>query len=50
MLVSIFSTFFNLTLVLPNLDLSIFENSVEPDQLASEKPADQDPHCLPLCL
>ena len=27
-----------------------FENSVDPDQLASEKPADQDPHCFPLCL
>ena len=33
-----------------NLDISHFENSVDPDQLASEKPADQDPHCLPLCL
>ena len=31
-------------------DLSGFENSVDPDQLASEKPADQDPHCFPLCL
>ena len=26
-----------------------FENRVIPDQLASEKPADQDPHCFPLC-
>ena len=24
----------------------LFENSVDPDQLASEKPADQDPHCI----
>ena len=23
-----------------------FENSVDPDQLASEKPADQDPHSI----
>ena len=27
-----------------------FENSVDPDQLASEKPADQDPHCFPLYM
>ena len=25
-----------------------FENSVDPDQLASQKPADQDPHCFPI--
>ena len=25
-------------------DIYYFENSVHPDQLASEKPADQDPH------
>ena len=25
-----------------------FDNSVDPDHLASEKPADQDPHCFPL--
>ena len=31
-----------------NLDISCFENSVDPDQLASEKPADQGPHCFPL--
>ena len=24
-----------------------FENSVDRDQLASSKPADQDPHCFP---
>ena len=29
---------------------SVFENSVDPDQLASLKPADQDPHCFLLCL
>ena len=33
-----------------NLDISNFENSVDPDQLASEKPADLDLHCFPLCL
>ena len=27
-----------------------FENSIDPDQLASEKPADQDQRCFPLCL
>ena len=27
-------------------DMSCFENSVDPDQLASEKPADQDLHCF----
>ena len=27
-----------------------FENSVDPDQLASEKLADQDPHFFLLCL
>ena len=26
--------------------ISCFENSVDPDQLASQKPADLDPHCL----
>ena len=30
-----------------NQGISNFENSVDPDQLASEKPADQDPHCFP---
>ena len=29
-------------------DISQFKNSVHPDQLVSEKPTDQDPHCLPL--
>ena len=40
----------NLTLVLLNTDLSFFENTVDPDQLASDKDvlSDQDPHCLPL--
>ena len=27
----------------------LFENSVDIDQMASVKPAGQDPHCLPLC-
>ena len=30
--------------------LSCFESSVDLDQLVSQKPADQDPHCFPLCL
>ena len=29
-------------------DIYYFENSVDPDQLASEKSADQDPHFFPL--
>ena len=29
-----------------NWDISCFENSVDSDQLASRKPADQDPHCF----
>ena len=29
-----------------NLDMSCFENIVDPDQLDSEKPADQDPYCF----
>ena len=27
--------------------ISQFENSVDPDQLASVKPADQEPRCFP---
>ena len=26
------------------------QTTVDPDQLASEKPADQDPHCVPLIM
>ena len=26
------------------------KNSVDPDMLISEKPADRDPHCFPLCF
>ena len=33
-----------------NADLSCFKNSVDPDQLASQKPADQDPHFFPQML
>ena len=33
-----------------NLDISCFRNIVDPDQLASEKPADQGPHCFPTLL
>ena len=32
-----------------NSDISCFENSVDPDQLASEKQADEDLHCFPHC-
>ena len=32
-----------------NLDTSCCENSVDPDQLASEKPADMDPHFSLFC-
>ena len=28
-------------------NINSIENSVDPDQLASKKPADQDPHCFP---
>ena len=31
-------------------NISCFENSVDPDQLASEKQADQDPYIFPLYL
>ena len=37
-----------LTLTMLSPDISCFENSVDPDQLASEKPADQDQHCFKL--
>ena len=42
--------FVNLTFTMLNPDLFCFENIVDPNQLASLKPADQDPHCFPLCL
>ena len=29
-----------------NMDVSCFKNSVDPDQLASLKPVNQDPHCF----
>ena len=41
---------FRLTLTMGIQDKSDFENSVDPDQLASKKPADQDQHCFQLCL
>ena len=31
-------------------DISCFENSVNPDQLTSVKPADQDSHVVSFCL
>ena len=48
------SPFYNLVInlftTMINLDIPCFENSVDPDQLASQKPADQDSHCFPLYL
>ena len=38
------------TYTMLNQDVTFFQNSVDPDQLASEKPADQDLHCFPFCL
>ena len=38
----------NLTMVHP--DISYFENSVDPYQLASKKPANQDTYCFPTAL
>ena len=32
------------------MDIFSLENSVDPDQLASKKPADLDPHCFPCSL
>ena len=39
-----------LTLTMLNLDVPCFVNIVDSDQLASEKPADQDLHCFPVPL
>ena len=36
--------------VLLSPELSFFENAVDPDQMASTKPSDQDLHCFPLRL
>ena len=41
---------FNLTLTMFNLDRSCFENSMDSDQLASQKPADQDLNCFAFYL
>ena len=35
-----------LTLIMLSMDISYFENSVDPDQLASRKPADQELRCF----
>ena len=35
-----------LTFIMRNLAISDFEISVDPDQLTSEKPSDQDPYCF----
>ena len=40
--------FLTFTMLIQNIPC--IENSVDPDQLASQKPADQDPHCFPLSL
>ena len=40
----------SLTLTMFNLEISCFETRVNPDQLASQKPADLDLHFFPLCL
>ena len=37
-----------LTVTMLNFDISFNKNSVDPDQLASKKPADQDLLCFPL--
>ena len=40
----------NLILTLLNPDIPCFENSADPDQLVSQKQADQDPQCFdPAC-
>ena len=36
--------------VLLSPESSFFENAVDPDQMASTKPSDQDLHCFPLLL
>ena len=33
-----------------NSDIACFENSIDPDQLASKKPADLAPHCFSFCF
>ena len=44
------TVWFNVPLTMISLNLSFFENSVDPNQLASEKQADQESHCFLLCL
>ena len=43
-----------ITINILSLDIYCFENCIDPDQLASEKPAekpaDLDLHCFPRCL
>ena len=33
-----------------NMNMFCFENREDSNQLASEKPADLDPNCLPICF
>ena len=40
----------HLTLTVPSTDIICLENSLDPDQLASQKPADQDPGFFQPCL
>ena len=39
-----------LTLVLLNQDILSLENSLDTDQLDSDKPSDQDLHCFPVMV
>ena len=45
-----FGMYKHLTLTVSSMTIICLEISVDPDQLASEKPADQDPRCFQLCL
>ena len=40
----------NLTVAIQNPDVSYYENTADPDQMASTKPADQDTHGCSLNL
>ena len=42
--------FLALTMLNQDIPRFRFENSADPDQLASQKPADQDLHCFPFCM
>ena len=40
----------HLTLSMPSINIICLENSIDPDQLASQKPADLGLRCFQLCL